>query len=520
MNLIRTAAAVSGLTLLSRITGLIRELLTASAFGAGPATDAFFVAFRLPNLLRRLFAEGAFSQAFVPVLGHYRKQEGEDAARQLIDRVGTALFWVLAMVTILGVIGAPVLVWVIAGGFSGSPETQQLAVDMTRWMFPYVLLIALVSMASGILNTWGEFRIPAFTPVLLNLAFIGAALIVAPWLTEPIWALVGAVVAGGIMQLGLQAWALRRRGLLPRVGFGLRDAFSDPGVRRTLKLMVPSALAMSVAQISLIINTNLASHQAPGSVSWLSFADRLMEFPTAMLGIALGTVLMPSLTRAHASNNLDEYSGLLDWGLRLVALLALPASVALALFAEPLVAVMYHYGKFTGTDVTQTAQALMAYAVGLVGLIGVKVLAPGFYAQQDTKTPMWIGIAVLVSTQLLNFVTVPAFAHAGLALSISLAACVNALMLLLGLLRRGLYQPRPGWLLFFFKLIAANAFMAAALLWMASQVNWIGMGGAQWPLRIAFLAVVIIVAVAIYFGVLFTLGLRPKQFLRRSMDAS
>ena len=334
LNLLRSAATVSGLTLLSRITGLIRENLTATVFGASALTDAFFVAFRLPNLLRRMFAEGAFSQAFVPILAAAREGNDEEQMHRLLDRVATVLFWALVAVSAAGVIAAPILVWAMASGMRADPTSFDVAVVMTRWMFPYILLISMVALAAGVLNTWRQFAVPAFAPVLLNLSFIGAALFLSPHIEPPIYALAVGVVVGGVAQLALQVPALLRIGMLPRISANLREALRDADVRRIMRQMGPAVLSVSVAQISLIINTHIASRLGPGSVSWVSFADRLMEFPTAMLGVAIGTVLLPSLARANAAGKREEYSAFLDWGLRLAALLALPCMIGMALMAD------------------------------------------------------------------------------------------------------------------------------------------------------------------------------------------
>ncbi|MCL4746302.1 MAG: murein biosynthesis integral membrane protein MurJ [Burkholderiaceae bacterium] len=514
MNLLRAAATISGLTLLSRVTGLIREYLTASIFGVSAFTDAFFVAFRLPNLLRRLFAEGAFSQAFVPLLAEARAQGDDQAMHHLVDRVATVLFWALVLVSAIGVAAAPALVWVIASGLAREPQAFDAAVVMTRWMFPYILFISMVALAAGILNTWRRFALPAFSPVLLNLCFIGSALFLAEHFDPPIYALAAGVVAGGIAQLAVQVPALRRIGMLPRVGLGLRAALADARTRRLLVLMAPAVLAVSVSQLSLIINTHIASRLAPGSVSWISFADRLMEFPTALLGVALGTVLLPSLSKAGANGDDARYSELIDWGMRLVVVLALPSMAGLALMAEPLTAVLFHYGRFTAHDVAMTRLAVIGYSFGLLGLIAVKVLAPGFYARQDIRTPVRIALFVLVATQLLNLVTVPLLAHAGLALSISIGALVNAALLHAGLRRRGLYRPAPGWSKFLAQVAAACAAMALVLLPAAGRVDWIGLGAT--PLSRIGLALGIVAGAAlIYAAVLAALGVRPSQFARR-----
>ena len=521
MSLFKSASLVSLLTLASRITGLARELLMASAFGASALTDAFNVAFRIPNLLRRLFAEGAFSQAFVPVLAAAREKDGDDATRQMVDQIATVLAWALTFTCVLGVAGAPVLVWVMASGLQQSPNGFEAAVFMTRWMFPYIGFMSFVALSAGILNTWKRFAVPAATPVLLNVAMIAAAGWGAPWFKtlgiEPIYAMVGGVLLGGTLQLAVQIPALRRLGMLPRIGLRwatLRAAWNHPGTRRVTTLMLPALLGVSVAQISLLINTQIASHLTTGSVSWLTYADRLMEFPTAMLGVALGVVLLPQLAAARAADDADRYSGLLDWGLRLVVLLAVPCAVALLTFARPLVATLYHYGAFTATDVQQTTVALMGYGAGLLGLIAIKVLAPGFYARQDIRTPVKIAVVVLALTQLMNVVLVPYLAHAGLALAIGLGAMVNALWLLIGLIRRGAYTPSAGWARFSLQVLAASALLAVYLMWLAARVDWVALQAHAFQ-RVGLLARSVLGAALIYFISLTLAGVKLRQFVRK-----
>jgi putative peptidoglycan lipid II flippase len=520
VSLFKSASTVSLLTLVSRITGLARELLIASTFGASAMTDAFNVAFRIPNLFRRLFAEGAFSQAFVPVLAASKAQNGDDHTKLLIDRAATLLAWALLLTCVVGVAAAPVLVWAMASGLKQDPRGFEAAVFMTRWMFPYIGFMSLVALSSGVLNTWRRFAVPAATPVLLNLSMILAAWLGAPWFKtqgiEPVYALGGGVMLGGILQLAVQVPALLRLGLLPRIGLGwgsIKAAWADPASQNIARLMVPALLGVSVAQISLLINTQIASHLTPGSVSWLTYADRLMEFPTAMLGVAIGVVLMPQLSAAKAAGDDARYSAMLDWGLRLVVLLAVPCGVALLTFAQPLVATLYHYGAFTDRDVQQTTTALMGYGAGLLGLVAIKVLAPGFYASQDIKTPVRIAIVVLVVTQLLNLAFVPFLQHAGLALAIGIGALINALWLLIGLKRRGSYTPAPGWGVFALQVVAASALLAVFLLWAAGAVNWIGLKSHSFE-RIGLLALVLLGSAALYFVALWVSGLKVKKLLK------
>jgi putative peptidoglycan lipid II flippase len=509
VNLFRALATVSSLTLLSRVTGLARDMLISRLFGASAETDAFNVAFRLPNLLRRLFAEGAFQQAFVPMLADVRSRGNDATTSEFVSHVGSALFWVLLAVSVAGVLAAPVLVWLIASGLARNPDAFQLATVMTRWMFPYILFMSLVALVAGVLNTYRRFAIPAFTPVLLNLSFIGCAIWLAPRLERPIMALAFAVVIGGVLQLALQWRALRGTGVAPKLA-PPRAAFRDPAVRRVAALMLPAIFAVSVAQISIIINTNIASHLVTGSVTWLAFADRLMEFPTALLGVALGTVLLPSLSAAFAEKRSDDYAQLLNWGLRLAFLLALPAAVGLGMLAEGIVAVLFQGREFSAYDVRQTSIAVIGYSVGLIGLIGVKILAPGFYAQKDLRTPVKIAVVVLVATQIANVFLVPLIAHAGLALSVSLGASANALALYIGLRRRGMVQPGR-WVAFFAKLLPALVAMALILAIAQRSVDWGAMQSAPWQ-RIGLLALLIGGAAVAYFCALFALGFRPHDF--------
>ena len=520
VSLLKSASIVSLLTLASRVTGLVRDLIMASMFGANALTDAFNVAFRIPNLFRRLFAEGAFSQAFVPVLATSKTQDGEERTRQLIGNVATVLFWVLMLTCVLGVLGAPVLVWLLASGFE-SGQAHEAAVLMTRWMFPYIGFMSMVALCAGVLNTWKQFAVPAATPVLLNVCMIVAALLLAPWFAaqgiEPIYAMAAGVMLGGVLQLGVQLPALKKRGLLPRIGMtpsAIRAAWSDGGVRRILSLMAPALLGVGVAQVSLMINTQIASYLTPGSVTWLFYADRLMEFPTALLGVALGVVLTPQLASAKAAGDAQRYSNMLDWGLRLVVLLAVTCAVGLLAFAEPLVATLFHRGALHGNDVSQIALALIGYGAGLLGLVAIKVLAPGYFASQDMKTPVRIAVAVLVLTQIMNVVLVPWLAHAGLALSIGLAALVNACWLLAGLLRRRAYQPAPGWGLYLLRVVAAACLLAVFLLWGAQHWDWQALQAREWQ-RIGLMALMLTGAAVVYFGVLLASGLKLRTLLRR-----
>jgi putative peptidoglycan lipid II flippase len=512
MNLLRTLATVSSMTLLSRILGFVRDFVIARAFGAGMLTDAFFVAFKLPNLLRRLFAEGAFSQAFVPVLGEYRSRRGSEETRQLVDRVASLLFLVVLAVTLLGMAAAPLLVYLSAPGFADNADKFALTVNLTRVTFPYILFMSLVALAGGVLNTWSRFVVPAFTPVLLNVAFIVMALYAAPWFDPPIMALGWAVFLGGALQLAFQIPSLKRLGMLPRFSIDLHDE----GVRRIFRLMAPALLGVSVAQVSLLLNTIFASFLNTGSVSWLYYADRLMEFPAGLLGAALGTILLPSLSKCHAAGRHDEYSRLLDWGLRLTFLLAAPAALALAILAVPLIATLFHHGAFSVTDVFRTRDALVAYSLGLLAMILVKILAPGFYARQNVRTPVRIAILTLTVTQLLNLILIRWLAHAGLALAIGLAAMLNAALLYRGLRARDIYTPQPGWWLFYGRLALALLSMGAALWFFAGDdVDWL-----RWNLtqRLLRLSLVVTFGAGVYFATLWVAGFRLRDFKRSAAE--
>ena len=517
MNLLRAASTISLLTLVSRISGLARDVIVAGAFGNSAWMDAYNVAFRIPNFLRRLFGEGAFQQAFVPILGETRVRDGDEVTARLIDAVATVLFWVLVVTCAVGVVGAPLLVWLMASGlkqFDG-------AVVMARIMFPYIGLISLVSLSAGILNTWKRFVVPAATPVLLNLASIAAAVWLGPqfqrWGIAPIYAQAVGVMVGGVLQLAIQVPALKRVGALPSIGLlpgAIRAAWAHPGVGRVMRQMAPALLGVSVAQISVVINTQIASHQGVGAVSSLEWAARLMEFPTGLLGVALGVVLIPQLTAAHGRNDAAAYSGLLDWGLRLVLLLALPCAMALLVFPNALLAVLFQRQAFDAAAVHQTAVALMGYGVGLMGLVGVKILAPGYYARQDIRTPVKIAVAVLVLTQLMNALFVPFIGHAGLALSISLGAMVNATWLFIGLKRAGAYVPEPGWGGFSLRVFGATALLGGLLFYAEHRIDWVGLVNHQ-AQRIGWLVLCLGGAALLYFGALLVSGLKLRQFVRR-----
>jgi len=497
------------MTLLSRITGLVRETLQAVLFGAGMQMDAFQAAFRLPNILRRMFAEGAFSQAFVPILAEYQRRRGDDATRDLVGNVGGILALVLLGVTVLGVLAAPALVYVLASGFAATPGKIELTADLIRIVFPYILFVSLVSLAGGVLNVYRRFAVPAFTPVVLNLSIIGAAIFLSKYFDPPIKALAWGVFIGGVAQLTFQLAPLAHIGMLARPRLDWRDE----GVRRVLRNMGPALIGVSAAQISALINTQLASLLGDGRISWITYADRLMEFPSALLGVALGTVLLPTLAKHHSESDHEQYSSLLDWGLRLAFLLALPAAVALWLLALPLVSTLYQYGKFTVNDVWQTRAALLGYSVGLLGLILVKILAPGFYARQNIKTPVRIAFVTVFATQTLALILMWRIGHAGLTLATSLGACLNAALLFWFLRKEGSYRPQPGWLPFLCKLLVALGLLSALLYALSGPPEvWLNAG----PLvRIVRLGGIIAAGITAYFATLYLLGFRLGDFARR-----
>ncbi|RFC37235.1 MAG: putative peptidoglycan lipid II flippase [Candidatus Nitrotoga sp. SPKER] len=509
MNLLKALGTIGSFTLASRILGIIRDILVARVFGAGMATDAFFVAFKLPNLLRRLFAEGAFSQAFVPILGEYKNRRGHEETKLLVDHVTTLLAIILFIVTLIGVIAAPILVYISAPGFVATPAKFDLTVQLLRISSPYIFFISLVAVASGILNTYNKFWVPAFTPILLNVCFIGAALWLAPYFEPPIMALACAVFVAGFVQLVFQLPFLKKIGMLPTLRLNLKDA----GVWRIIKQMGPAVFGVSISQISLIINTIFASFLVAGSVSWLYYADRLMEFPSGVLGAAIATILLPSLSKHYADGHLAEYSRLLDWGLRLTFMLTLPAALALGMIAVPLLATFFQHGAFTANDVLMTRNALVGYSVGLIGILSVKVLAPGFYARQDIRTPVKIGIITLLATQAMNLLFIGWLQHAGLALAIGLGSCLNSVILFYLLRKRDIYQPEPGWGKFLVKLGVAMLVLGLTLWFgMGSEQSWLTSGG--W-IRIGRLTGLVVMGMTVYFAVLWMLGFRLKDFSRR-----
>lgn len=509
-SLLKSASVVGGMTFLSRVLGFVRDVLTATLFGAGAAMDAFFVAFRIPNLFRRLFAEGAFSQAFVPVLSEAKAQRSPEEVRKLIDAVAGSLAAVLGLITAAAILGAPLLMGLFAPGFADDPAKFGLGVELLRWTFPYLLLISLTAFLAGILNTYGVFAAPAFNPVWLNVCLIAAAWFYAP----SVEALAIGVFAGGVIQLAFLLPAVARLGLLPRPTWG----FGDPQVRRIMLLMLPIMFGSSVSQISLLVDSIIASFlPGDGNVAWLWYADRLMEFPLGIFSVAIATVILPSLARQHARGASENYSAMIDWGLRLVLLIGIPAALGLFLLAGPLVSTLFQHAAFTVRDVHMTGWALMAYAFGFLGFSLVKVLVPGFYARQETRAPVRYGvislIVAMISSVSLSFAAVRTgfvAPHAAIALSTALGAWINALLLLAGLRRRGIYRPAPGWGRFALQVGLANAAMAAVLAAFAGPLEqWTGAPAFD---RLLHLSWLMAAAVAVYGAGLALTGVRPRHF--------
>ncbi len=506
-SLFSAVARVGGSTLVSRILGFTRDLVIARIFGADAATDAFFVAFKVPNLMRRLFGEGAFALALVPVLTEYRRSGDAAALRRLIDDLAGVLAAALLAMTALGLLAAPALVLVLAPGYVTAPEQRLLTADLLRLTLPYVWFIGLTALAGGILNTHHRFGVPAFTPVLLNLVLIACALWLAPLLETPIMGLALGVLIAGMVQLGFQLPFLARLGLLPRPRLGLRH----PGVRRISRAILPTLFGVSVAQLSLLIDTLLASFLATGSISWLYYADRLTELPLGVLGVALGTVILPRLSAAHLERSADELSATLDWALRWVLLLGLPAAAGLISLAGPTMATLFLSERFGGHDVAMAAQGLAAYALGLVAFMAIKVLAPGYFGRQDRRSPVRFAALALAVNLVLSLVLMGPLAHTGLALGTALAAMVNAGLLLRGLWQAGVYRPGPGWRWLGLQVGVATLLMAGGIGWAAGPTaQWFDMTAMERVLRLVGLIGAGMVG---YLLVLAVLGVRARAFL-------
>ncbi len=510
-GLLRSSAVVSVFTMLSRVLGLVRDAAFAIFIGAAGNADAFFIAFKVPNFLRRLFAEGAFSQAFVPVLSEYKTQQNHHVVKALIDRVAGALGGSLFVVTGLAVMAAPLLVYVVAPGFSDQPAKLQLTASLLQITFPYLLFISLTGFAGAMLNSYGRFAVPAVTPVLLNLSLIAAAVYFAPTMKEPVYALAWGVFVAGVIQLLFQLPALYRLDLMPKPKIDLKDA----GVRRILKLMVPALFGVSVSQINLLLDTVLASFLPTGSVSWLYFSDRLSELPLGVFAIAVSTVILPSLSRDVASSNHQKFSQTMDWAIVMVMLIAMPAAIALIVLAEPLLLALFGYGEMTARDIAMSALSLRAYAAGLLAFMLIKVLAPGYFSRQDTKTPVRIGIYAMVANMGLNFALVIPLhhywqvGHAGLALATALAAWLNALLLWRGLVKAQVYSVNKALLRQSALLLLAALLMGAALYGMQQVLGELAL--LEWWQRILQILMLCAGGALVYFLVLLLLGFRPRH---------
>ena len=510
-GLLRASALVGSMTMMSRILGLVRDVVIAAFVGATANADAFFVAFKIPNFLRRLFAEGAFSQAFVPVLADYKQDGSIVAVKALIDRAAGVLGGSLLLVTCLAIIAAPLVATLFAPGFLDQPLKFQLTSEMIRITFPYLLLISMTGFCGAILNSFGRFAVPAFTPVFLNLSLIFAATVAAPWFEEPVFALAWGVFFAGFIQLLFQVPSLYRLELVPRPKWDTRDK----GVRRILKLMVPALFGVSVSQINLLLDTVLASFLPTGSVSWLYYSDRLAELPLGVFGIAIATVILPNLSSHSAASREGKFSLTLDWAMRSVLLIGVPAAVALVILSEPILITLFQYGELGAEDVAMSSLSLQAYSLGLVAFMMVKVLAPAYYARKDTTTPMKIGIVAMVVNMVLNLVLVFPFmhywnaGHVGLALATSGAACLNAGLLLRGLLRDGVYHAHGGWGSYTLRLVLATTGMAATLVLLGDETaTWLAW---DWQRRALQLALACVAGAGAYLAVHLVLGTRLRH---------
>lgn len=513
-GLFRSGIVVSMMTMLSRVLGLARDVVFAHTIGASAGADAFFVAFKIPNFLRRLFAEGAFAQAFVPVLSEYREKGSVEAVKGLIDRVCGCLGLALFLLTIVVVLAAPLVALVFAPGFWNDPFKLALTQEMLRITFPYLLLISLTGFAGAILNSYDRFAVPAITPVFLNLCLISSAVWVSPYFEQPVIAIAWGVLVAGMVQLGFQLPFLWKIHLLPAP----KVDFADPGVKRVLLLMAPAIFGVSVSQINLLLDTVLASFLPTGSVSWLYYSDRLVELPLGIFAIAIGTVILPSLSRQFVGEDTQKFSQTIDWALRLILLIAIPAAVALFILAVPILTVLFEYGKTGASDIAMSALSLQAYALGLLAFMLIKVLAPGYFSRQDTKTPVKIGIIAMAVNMVFNLMLVIPFhylwqiGHVGLALATSLAAFLNAGLLYRGLRKQGVYQPILGWGAYLLRLLFANGLMVVVLLGSFFFVSdWSVLS--LWE-RVAGIAVICGLGLTVYLLALLAVGLRLRHFRR------
>jgi putative peptidoglycan lipid II flippase len=512
--LIKSTVAVGSMTLLSRVLGLARDIVIARFFSASDAADAFFVAFKIPNFLRRLFAEGAFSLAFVPVLTEYRSNYSATQTRDLIDRVAGTLGLILLLLSLVGVAASPLLIGIFAAGFVDQPVKFELTADMLRITFPYILLISMTAMAGGILNTLKRFAVPAFTPVLLNLSMIGCALWLSPRLEVPVTALAWGVLIAGIAQLLFQLPFLYRAGLLPRPKWGWQHA----GVQKIVKLMIPALFGSSVAQINLLFDTFIASFLVTGSVSWLYYSDRLLEFPLGVFGIALATVVLPNLSQAHYQEGDNSFNKTMHWAIQLSLLIAIPATFGLFLLAQPILATLFEYGAFSATDSMMAAYSLMAYSLGLPAFVLIKILASGFYARQDTRTPVRIGIQAMVFNMVLNVVFVVSMLqaqflapHVGLALATTASAYFNAYRLARELRHDAILGPLETFSRPLLKILCCCLAMALVIQFMLPGLDaWAEW---RWHQRLLELSWIILPAVLCYGLMLWIVGFRRQHII-------
>lgn len=506
-TLFKSTSVVASMTMVSRVLGFIRDMVTAQIFGAGAAFDAFSVAFRIPNLLRRLFAEGSFSQAFVPVLSEYQKKQSPEEVKKFINAISGTLGFILLCTTVIAIIGAPWIVRIFAPGFASDGERFDLAVTMLRVTFPYLFLISMTAFSGAVLNTYNRFWVAAFTPVFLNISMISAALWLAPHMHIPIVALAWGVFIGGVVQWLFQWPFLKRLHLLPRP----RISFRDKGVMRVLKLMVPALFGVSVSQINLLLDSVFASLLIVGSVSWLYYADRLMEFPLGVIGVAISTVILPHLSRHHATESHEDFSHTIDWAIRCVLLVGIPAAVVFAVISGPLLSTLFQHGHFDGRAVMMTRKSLIMFALGIAPFMLVKILASGFYAKQEMRIPVKIGIMAMISNMVFNVILIWPLKHAGIALATSLSAMLNAGFLFYFLRKRGIYMPRMGWKFFSCRLLFANSVLAVWLWFAAGELQeWI-MQTSLW--RIEHLAYLLASAAVVYFAALWISGIRLQDVL-------
>ena len=508
-SLLRSSSVVSLMTMFSRVLGLTRDVVIANFFGAGEGADAFFVSFKIPNFFRRLFAEGAFSQAFVPVLSEYRTQRSTIETKQLVNAVAGSLGLILLLVTVVGVLAAPILGALFAPGFLDNPAKYQLTVDMLRLTFPYLMLISMTAYCGAILNSYNVFSVPAVTPVLLNLSLIASVVFLTPYTAPPVQALALGVLIAGFIQLTFQLPFLAKIGMLPKPAVNMRHQ----GVKQIFKLMVPALFGVSVSQINLLLDTVLASFLVTGSVSWLYYSDRLSELPLGVFGIAIATVILPSLSRKHASDRGQQFTETLDWAIRVVLLIGTPAAVALMLLAEPLISTLFQYGAMTDHDVLMASESLKAYSCGLLFFMLIKVLATGYFSRQDTKTPVKIGIIAMVANMGFNLILVFPLAHTGLALATSLSALVNAGLLWRGLVKEGIYKKSTGWKAFGLRLVLGNICMGCVLLFISPPTEF-WLSASVWA-KVLWISIICVSGLITYFGVLLLLGIRPRHFAHK-----